>query len=98
MWLLVAFIAAVAVSVAHFGVKGLKRFRLDFLALMLWGAFVMIAVDRAIGFMLEGGELVEFATDGLVESALLLGILMLVPLGVAWSLFAFAPRRAKLPS
>ena len=98
MWLLVFLISALFVSLLHFSLPSLRRLRLDFFALMLWGTLAMILVDRSLAFLAEGGELIEVTTDGLVESGLVLGLLMLVPLALAWSLFAFTPLGAKLAS
>ena len=38
--------------------------------------------DHIIGY--EGGEFIEFETDGLITSGTLLGIVMLIPIFVLW--------------
>ncbi|MDD5317888.1 MAG: hypothetical protein PHF51_04125 [Candidatus ainarchaeum sp.] len=91
MWLVTTLIAALAVTAMHFGIKRLRGFRLDFLALMLWGTFVMVLVDHAIAFAEGGGEIIEVTTDGLVASGLMLGILMIAPLALVWAVAALAP-------
>ncbi|PIX31841.1 hypothetical protein COZ60_02350 [Candidatus Bathyarchaeota archaeon CG_4_8_14_3_um_filter_42_8] len=84
MWFVIVFIVAVIVTAMHFGLKNLKKYKLDFLALMLWGTFLMILVDHTITFLHEGGNFIEITTDGLVPNAAILGILMVVPLLAIW--------------
>lgn len=84
MWLIVTFIAALLVTAIHFGAKDLKKYKLDFLALMLWGTFIMVLVDHAIAFFREGGEFIEATTEGLVTNSAILGLLMLLPLLAIW--------------
>ena len=85
MWLIVTLVAAVIVTAMHFGLKDLKKYKLNFLALMLWGTFIMVLVDHTITFLHEGGNFIEITTDGLVTNAALLGIFMVVPLLVIWA-------------
>jgi len=80
MWLVTTLIAAIAVT-AIWHVKP-KIYKLDILSLMLWGTSIMILVDHIIGY--EGGEFIEFETDGLITSGTLLGIVMLIPIFVLW--------------
>lgn len=79
MWLIVTFVTALIVSILHFRFNNLKKYKLKFLALMLWGAFIMVLVDHAIGW-LHGGEFIEITTDGLI-----LGVLMVIPLIAVWA-------------
>ena len=51
MWLITSFVAAVSVTAAW--VFASKKYRLGFLALMLWGLTVMVLVDHVLGY--EGG-------------------------------------------
>lgn len=85
MWLVVSFLAALIVSAAYLLSKELRkeRYKIGFLALMLWGTFVMVLVDHAIGFM-EGGEFIEVTTDGLIQNGALLGVAMILPLLAIW--------------
>jgi hypothetical protein len=80
MWLVTTLIAAIAVTAIWY-VKP-KIYKLDILSLMLWGTSIMILVDHIIGY--EGGEFIEFETDGLITSGTLLGIVMLIPIFVLW--------------
>jgi len=85
MWLIVSLIAAVAVTAVCLMLKKgyRKKFKLSLLALMLLGTFLMILVDHVIAFI--GGEpFIEVATDGLVNSGTILGILMIIPIFVIW--------------
>jgi hypothetical protein len=85
MWLVITFIAALAATALHYGAKRLRKFRFDFLALMLWGASIMVLVDHSIAFMNEGGEFVAITTDGLVPDAAVLGVLMAIPILAIWA-------------
>ena len=82
MWLVTTLIAALAVTVVWY-VKP-KIYKLDILALMLWGTSIMILVDHIIGY--EGGQFIELQTDGLIANGTLLGIVMLIPIFLVWEL------------
>lgn len=85
MWLVITFAAAVTATALHYGVKNLRKYRLDFLALMLWGTFIMVFVDHAMAYAREGGAFITFSTDGLITDSALLGVLMVVPLVAVWA-------------
>jgi hypothetical protein len=68
----------------HFKLKGLKKYKLNLLALMLWGSFIMILVDHTIAYLREGGDFIEITTDGLVPNAAILGVLMIIPVVALW--------------
>jgi len=80
MWLVTTSIAAAGVTTAKFVLP--KNLKLGFLALMLWGAAVMILVDHILGY--EGGAFIEKTTDGLIGNSTMLGIVMLIPVFVIW--------------
>lgn len=80
MWLVTTSIAAVGATLTKFVLP--KDYRLDFLALMLWGAAVMILIDHILGY--EGGAFLEKTTDGMIANSTVLGIAMLVPVFVIW--------------
>lgn len=82
MWLVTTSIAAAGATLAKVALP--KNHKLDFLALMLWGAAVMILVDHILGY--EGGEFLEKATDGMIKNGIALGIAMLVPVLVIWGI------------
>jgi hypothetical protein len=86
MWLVVIFIAfALAAGAYFFFGNYRKKYKLGLLALMLFGAFLMVLIDRTIAF-LEGGSFLEATTDGLIASGTLLGMAMLVPIFLIWAL------------
>jgi len=81
MWLLTTLVAAVAVTAVSFAAP--KKYQLNLLAMMLWGLGLMLLVDHIMGY--EGsGPFLEMETDGLIESGLVLGVAMLVPVFVIW--------------
>lgn len=84
MWLIVIFICALFATTLYLIIKDKERYQLNFLALMLWGAFIMVLVDHAITFMESGGEFIEVTTDGLVQNSIILGLLMVTPLVAVW--------------
>ncbi len=89
MWLIVTFIAAIAATAMYLESERLgKLYKLDFLALMLWGTFIMVLVDHLIAFM-EEGTFIELTTDGLIESSAVLGLAMIVPILIIWMIAVF---------
>lgn len=92
MWLLVALAAAMAATALHFLAKQLAKYKIGTLALMLWGAAVMIAIDKAIALP-SGEPFIETATDGLVNDSLSLGITMVAAVIILWALFIALPNR-----
>lgn len=82
MWLITTAIPAGGITLLRFVLP--KRYKLDFLALMLWGATIMILVDHILGY--EGGEFLEKTTDGMIKSGVLLGLVMLVPAFIIWGI------------
>ena len=58
------------------------NYRLGSLALMLWGAAVMVLVDHLIGY--EGGPFVTMHTGGYITNSMVLGLVMLIPVLVIW--------------
>ena len=82
MWLITSFIAAIIATAAW--VFAPKKYKLNFLALLLWGLSIMVLVDHILGF--EGGEFLEMETDGLIGNGLVLGIAMLLPIFLVWEI------------
>jgi len=87
MWLVTISIAAVGVTLIKFILP--KKYKLDFLALMLWGGAIMILVDHILGY--EGGEFLEKITDGMIKSGAVLGIAMLAPVFIIWVISILIP-------
>ena len=82
MWLVTTSIAATGATLGKFVLP--KDYKLGFLALMLWGAAVMILVDHILGY--KGGAFLEKTTDGMIANSAVLGIVMLVPVFVTWGI------------
>ena len=82
MWLATTSIAAAGATLGKLVIP--KDYKLGFLALMLWGAAVMILVDHILGY--KGGAFLEKTTDGMIANSTVLGIVMLVPVFVTWGI------------
>ncbi len=83
MWLITSFVAAILVTALW--AYAPKKYKLSFLALMLWGLAVMILVDHVMGY--EGsGSFLEMETEGLIENGTVLGIAMLIPVFIIWEI------------
>ena len=82
MWLITTLSAATIVTA--FALMMPKKYKLDILSLMLWGAGIMILVDHILGY--EGGEFLEMQTTGLITNGLVLGVSMLIPVFVIWEI------------
>jgi hypothetical protein len=84
MWLITTLVAALAVTLAWIvtSKKNAEKYKLSFLALMLWGLSTMILVDHMLGY--EEGAFLEMQTDGLITSGVVLGIAMLIPVFIFW--------------
>ena len=83
MWLVVTTFAAIlATAFWYFLENTKKRYRLDVLTLMLWGASIMIFVDHCIGYITEGGEFLEISVDSTI-----LGIVMVMFALIIWGIF-----------
>jgi hypothetical protein len=89
MWLITTSIAALFVTALGFFSP--KKYRLDLLSLMLWGAAVMIFIDHLLGY--EGGEFLEMETGGLIPNGALLGVTMLIPIFTIWELIVLISKR-----
>lgn len=82
MWLITTFIAALFVTAMGFFAP--KKYKLNLLSMMLWGATVMILVDHVLGY--EGGEFFEMQTGGFITNGVVLGIVMLIPIFTIWEI------------
>ena len=80
MWFITTLIAAIGATILWYVAP--KRYKLDLLSLMLWGASLMILVDHILGY--DGGSFVEMETEGLINNGILLGIVMLIPVFLIW--------------
>ena len=82
MWLITTLIAAIVVTAAWYIAP--RKYKLNFLSLMLWGSSLMILVDHIIGY--EGGAFIELEAEGLITNGTLLGIAMLIPILIFWEI------------
>jgi hypothetical protein len=82
MWLITTLIAAIVATAAWYIAP--RKYKLNFLSLMLWGSSLMILVDHIIGY--EGGAFLELETEGLITNGTLLGIAMLIPILIFWEI------------
>ena len=83
MWLLTTLVAAVWVTAASFAVP--KRYQMNFLAMMLWGLGLMLLVDHFMSYV-GSGPFLEARTDGLIESGVALGVVILIPVFLIWGI------------
>lgn len=84
MWLITTLTFAIITTLLWFKKR---KYRLDYLALMLWGATIMIFIDHILGY--EGGDFIEIETEGLITNATILGILMLLPPIAVWIILLY---------
>lgn len=79
MWLLISALAAAIATALWYSKAEDDKYMLRFLSLMLWGATIMIFVDRAMGYFMEGGEFLEVTVE-----ATILGVSMVIAALVVW--------------
>lgn len=81
MWLIIlAFAAAIATAIWYLKVE-YDKYRLKLLCLILWGATIMVLVDRVMGYLMGGGEFFELTLDAAV-----LGFTMLITALIIWGI------------
>ena len=80
MWLVIlAFAATIATAIWYTQAEN-DKYMLKFLSLILWGTTIMVLVDHALPFLMEGGgEFFEMTTEATV-----LGFVMLVAALGVW--------------
>ncbi|MBN1245823.1 hypothetical protein JXA31_09550 [Candidatus Bathyarchaeota archaeon] len=79
MWLVIlAFAATIATAIWYTQAEN-DKYLLKFLSLMLWGTTIMVLVDHALPFLMEGGgEFFEITTEAMVLG----GVMLIAALGV----------------
>ena len=82
MWLVTTMVGAIAAMALWMMYPG-RRHRFDLLALMLWGASIMILIDHVLGY--SGGPFLEMETGGLISNGIVLGVAMMMPVLIIWS-------------
>jgi hypothetical protein len=80
MWLIVSCVAAIAATAVWSYAP--KKYKLENLALMLWGLTVMVFIDHVLGY--EGGEFIEMEAEGLIGNGTVLGVAMIIPVFIVW--------------
>ena len=88
---MVILITTVIATLAYFLCKEQReRLKLRYLVLMLLGMLLMVFVDHLIA-AIEGEPFISYATDGLVKSSTLLGLLMILPVFMIWFVLVLKP-------
>jgi len=79
MWLVIlAFAATIATAIWYSKAEN-DKYMLKFLSLILWGTTIMVMVDHALPFLMEGGgEFLEMTT----EATVLCGVMLIAALAV----------------
>jgi len=79
MWLVIlAFAATIATAIWYSKAEN-DKYMLKFLSLILWGTTIMVMVDHALPFLMEGGgEFLEMTT----EATVLGGVMLIAALAV----------------
>jgi hypothetical protein len=81
MWLVIlAFSAAITTAMWYSKAEN-DKYMLRLLCLILWGATIMVFVDHAMGYLMEGGEFLEMTTEATV-----LGVVLLTAALVVWEI------------
>ncbi|MEM2971206.1 MAG: hypothetical protein QW270_02120 [Candidatus Bathyarchaeia archaeon] len=81
MWLLIlAFSSAMATAIWYSKAEN-DKYMLRFLCLILWGATIMVFVDHAMGYLMEGGEFLEMTAETTV-----LGVTLLTTALIVWEI------------
>lgn len=92
MWLITTLIGTILFTAIYFlNKQKANELKIHWLALMFFGAFIMILVDHVLGY--EGGEFLEIETDGIITSGILLGIVMTIPVFVVWAIGVLSSKR-----
>jgi hypothetical protein len=86
MWLIISAVAAMCVTAVYLFVS--EKYKLELLAIGLWGLTACIFVDHTMGFLMEGGgEYFEISAEALV-----LSISMLIPIFAVWELYVLVTK------
>jgi len=78
MWLIILSLAALLITAIWYV---FKKYMLNFLCLILWGAAIMVFVDHIVGYINEGGDFIEMTTN-----ATLLGIVLVIAAIIIWEI------------
>lgn len=81
MWLVILAFAAAISTVIWYSNAEDDKYMTNVLCLVLWGATVMALIDRAIGYLVEGGVFLELTSE-----AVALGFVMLTAAIIIWEI------------
>ncbi|MEM2320537.1 MAG: hypothetical protein QXS79_01425 [Candidatus Bathyarchaeia archaeon] len=81
MWLIILALAAAIATPIWYSKAEDDKYMLRILCLILWGAAIMILVDRVMGYFMEGGAFLE-----LTPEAAALGFTMLTAALILWEI------------
>lgn len=81
MWLIILAFAAAIVTSLWYSMADNDRYMLRLLCLLLWGATIMVLIDRVMGYLMEGGEFLEMTPE-----AVALGFMMLLAALIIWEI------------
>jgi hypothetical protein len=89
MWFITISLAAIIATLLYFLLP--KKYQLQSLTLMLWGATVMILVDHTLGY--TGGKFLAPEVGSSWGNELSLGLLMLLPVIIIWLVILFRNKK-----
>lgn len=91
MWLIILAFAAVIATLICYSKAKEDKYMFKLLCLILWGATIMILVDRVIGYLMNGREFFELTLD-----ATALGFTMLTAALIIWGALLIKNRKNML--
>jgi len=90
MWLLFLFSAAIFTTALWYIWDKSEKYAVSILALIYWGATIMVFVDHTLGYLMEGGEYFDTSLD-----ACILGSILVLMGAVIWEIFLILKDPAK---
>ncbi len=90
MWLLFLLFAAIFTTALWYIWDNSEKYKLSILALVYWGATIMVFVDHTLGYLMEGGEYFDTSSD-----AYILGAILVLVGALIWEVFLVIKDPAK---
>ena len=81
MWLIILLFGATISTALWYSKAEDDKYMLKFLSLILWGASIMVFIDRLIGYITEGGEFIEMSLQSTI-----LGLTLIVTALIIWEI------------
>lgn len=81
MWLVILAMAAALTTAFWYWKAESDLYKLNILALIFWGATIMVLVDHVMGYLMEGGEFLEITSQSIV-----LGVVLVIAALVVWEI------------